>query len=202
MTRKITRADRSSHERHGLYVFYLQPCCNPHPPALPPRGRECWRFGSRSRGSCKAQKTTRSGDAPGHATCHPFVQKWTLPLGAKRGDNGGISADRFSEVKPARGLRRGLGGGGERARWESACGRRQRTSIPRGGDGTGWGGARTVFPDWVVSAPSSPACCGTATEGRQGQTWVPMTTLHLLWGQVVPSIPAFCRQLIAALADR
>ncbi len=111
------------------------------------------------------------GDAPGHATCHPFVQKWTLPLGAKRGDDGGISADRFSEVKPARGLRRGLGGGGERARRESACGRRQRTSIPRGGDGTGWGGARTVFPDWVVSAPSSPACCGTATEGRQRQTW-------------------------------
>jgi hypothetical protein len=29
-----------------------------------------------------------------------------------------------------------------------------------------------------------------------------MTTLHLLWGQVVPNIPAFCRQHIAALADR
>src|SRR5215207_6659351 len=29
-----------------------------------------------------------------------------------------------------------------------------------------------------------------------------MTTLHLVWGQVVPNIPAFCRELIAALADR
>jgi len=28
-----------------------------------------------------------------------------------------------------------------------------------------------------------------------------LTHLHLVWGRVVPDIPAFCRELVAALAE-
>jgi hypothetical protein len=31
---------------------------------------------------------------------------------------------------------------------------------------------------------------------------LPATHLHLVWGRVVPDIPAFCRELVAALAEQ
>jgi hypothetical protein len=30
---------------------------------------------------------------------------------------------------------------------------------------------------------------------------LPVTHMHLVWGRVVPDIPDFCRELVAALAD-
>jgi hypothetical protein len=37
-----------------------------------------------------------------------------------------------------------------------------------------------------------------AFEDVLGGFW---TTLYLVWGRVVPDIPAFCRELVAALAE-
>jgi hypothetical protein len=31
---------------------------------------------------------------------------------------------------------------------------------------------------------------------------LPATHLHLVWSRVVPDIPAFCRELVAALAEQ
>ena len=31
---------------------------------------------------------------------------------------------------------------------------------------------------------------------------LPVTYLHSVWGRVVPDIPAFCRELVAALAEQ
>jgi hypothetical protein len=56
--------------------------------------------------------------------------------------------------------------------------------------------------DTPTSTPVGRRSYSRPPERAAGQRYeVPATYLHLVWGRVVPDIPDFCRELVAALAE-